>query len=452
MKDFDMRSDYGSGSSLYQMLYNQRRIVVSILLVGLIVAAALVFLTKPKYIATAKVLLVTDYAEQESIPKPLQADDLPTVALSDTVLIRFRKDLGEDITIEALRKRIRAKITPGSSILPVQYTGGSPVAAMRGANLLSDEIKTFYRQLATQRFDSLITELKAQTSAHARRLAFLDGKLQGAAKEYPYVDVSGSGESVYDRLAALRAQREELVSTVAADQSTATGSQALVVDARPPALREIVESDPTYRDLRDQDARDYAELQHVQAYGSNSYPGLGELNDTVTREHANLRKARIRAASPGPDVNFNYASARDAVAKASTQLQSDRSRAAIIDQQIAALDDQMRNGGVASRVAAIRRDREHEDAAYTSLAAHLSQAIASRAAADSTGSVTVMDYARFASRALFTTATYLAIALAFLSIWASVTLAVLLERGKEHSDELADLVHGIYDAPLLGSI
>jgi hypothetical protein len=112
----------------------------------------------------------------------------------------------------------------------------------------------------------------------------------------------------------------------------------------------------------------------------------------------------------------------------------------------------MRNGGVASRVAAIRRDREHEDAAYTSLAAHLSQAIASRAAADSTGSVTVMDYARFASRALFTTATYLAIALAFLSIWASVTLAVLLERGKEHSDELADLVHGIYDAPLLGSI
>ncbi len=450
-----------TGNNLADALYNQRGIVTIVILLGLILAAAVIVLVKPKYVATATILMVAEPpgSANPQVPvtstKPLLAPDLPALVTSDTVLTRFRQDLNESVSLDGLRKRIHAKVATESNILPIAYTDHTVSAAVAGANALADEVEAFYRELATKRFDSLIADLDRQTTEHARRLAGLDAELQAAARQYPYVDVAPTTtveQSVYQRLVALRSERDELLSTIAADKAAANGAQRLIADAHAPAMRDIVENDAAYRNLRDQYARDLAQLQRLESYGSASYPGLRELRDIVAREANDLARARMRAAAAGPGANLTYAAASDAVAKADAQLQSDTSKAATLDAQIHALDGQISKGGIAARVASIRRDRENEQTAHATLAARLAATIADRAEAASTGSVTVIDRARSASRAVWTTSTYLATAIAFLTLWIAVSLALMRESKKDRIDDTEGIIRGIYDAPLVGSV
>jgi capsular polysaccharide biosynthesis protein len=53
---------------------------------------------------------------------------------------------------------------------------------------------------------------------------------------------------------------------------------------------------------------------------------------------------------------------------------------------------------------------------------------------------------------MVTTSTYLATAIAFLTVWVAVSLALLLESKKERFEDLEDIIRGVYDAPLLGSV
>jgi capsular polysaccharide biosynthesis protein len=389
-----------------------------------------------------------------SATKPLLVQDLPSLATSETVLGRFRQDIGASISTDILRSKIRAKVASDSNMMPIQYTDIAPDSAIRGANALADEVETFYRELATKRFDSLIADLEQQTSEHAKRLATLDGDLQNAAQQYPYVDVaSTTDQSVYKRLISLRSERDEAISTTAGDRAAAVGAQQLISNARAPAMRDIVENDAEYRNLRDQYARDVAQLQRLESYGSASYPGLQELRDIVSHERNDLESARNRAAAAGPSANLSYAAARDAVTKANAQLQSDSSRVATLNSQIHDLNQQISKGGIAARVAGIRRDRDNEEAAYSALASRLSTTIANRAEAASTGSLTIVDRANTASRTVWTTSTYVATAIAFLTLWSAVSLALLLEGKQEQLEENAeDVIRGVYDAPLIGSV
>jgi uncharacterized protein involved in exopolysaccharide biosynthesis len=459
MTGSDMRYERNSGNGLYDALYNQRRIVAIVIVVGLILTAAIIALTKAQYSATATILMVAEPPESRNsqVPvtatKPLLAGDLPTLVTSETVLARFRQDIDENITFDALRKRIRARVGSESNIMPVQYTGSSPGAAVRGANSLADEVAVFYRELATQRFDSLIADLQRQTSEHARKLARLDGDLQTAAQKYPYIDVSPTVEhSVYQRLIALRSQRDELLSTIGGDKAAAKGARRLISNAQAPAMRDIIENDAAYRSLRDQYLHDSAQLKRLQSRYTGTYPEVQDLQQVVAREQAELAQLLARATAAGPAANLTYAAARDATSKADAQLRSDISRVEILNAQINDLNDQISKGGIAAQVARIRRDRDNEQSAYSTLAARLAATVADRSEAASTGSVTVIDHARFASRAVWTTSTYLATAVAFLTIWAAVSLALLLESKKERSGETEDIIRGIYDAPLLGSV
>jgi uncharacterized protein involved in exopolysaccharide biosynthesis len=456
MNEFEFGNGRRSGNSLYDALYNQRTVVTVVILLGLALAAALILLAKPKYTATATLLMVAESANSLGpAAKPLLATDLPALATSETVLERFRHDIGADVTYDALKTRIRAKVAGDSNIMPVEYTDHTVDGAIRGANLLADDVEAFYRELATKRFDSLIADLQRQTAAHARRLSHLDAAIEAAAKQYPYVDVSPTTtieQSVYQRLVSLRTERDELLSTVAADKAAASEAQQLVSDAQAPAMRDVVNNDAPYRDLRDQYARDLAQLQRVESYGSASYPGLKELQTIVAREGAGLARARLAAAAAGPGSNLAYATARDAVAKTEAQLQSDASKANVLDSQIAALNEQIGKSGIAVKVAGLRRDRENEQTAYSTLAARLASTVADRAEAASTGSVSVIDRASSASRAVFTTSTYLAAAIVFITLWLAVSLALLRENKKDRFEENEDVIRGIYEAPLVGSL
>jgi hypothetical protein len=259
------------------------------------------------------------------------------------VLIRFRDDMGDTSSFDTLRTHIRAKVNPESSIMPVQYTATNPETAVRGANALGDEIVRFYRETATTRFDSLIADFNAQLSTRRAELTRLDGELAGAAKSYPYIDVNTEGapanaaSSVYGRLIAIRAQRDELRATVQADAAAAHAAPQLINDAMPLAERDVVNNDSAYRNVRDQYAKDFAALKKVSAFGSDHFPGLVELKATVAKEAGMVDAARRNAASAGPASNATYVAALDAQAKADSLYASDRAKLQAQDDQLESL-------------------------------------------------------------------------------------------------------------------
>jgi capsular polysaccharide biosynthesis protein len=437
-------------------------LVACIAVTGLVIALVAATFTHPKYTATTTLLMVAEPPESSNplVPstatKPLLSADLPSLATDATVLNRLRSDLGETATFETLRSRIHAKVNPDSTIMPVTYTERSPDVAIRGANTLGDEIVRFYRQTATTRFDSLIADFENQLAGRRTQLTVLDGQLTGAAKAYPYVD-NGSGtqgssaDSVYSRLIALRAQHEELQATVGSDAAAAAATQRLISDATPLAVRDIVNSDSSYRNVRDQYARDFAALKRMNAFGSDRYPGIMELRRTVEREAGMVAAARRNAALAGPASNTTYVAALDAQAKANATYLGDQAKLNVANDQLAALNAQIGQGRVATDVARIRRDHENAEMAYATIAARLAKAIADRAEAASTGSVIVLDRAQYAPVASFASGTVVATGIVLLTIWLALTLAVTIDGTQEWFRDVRT-VEQVYDTELIGSL
>jgi len=449
-------------ASMFAAVRAQRVLVGVIVGLGIILGLGAVRFVPAKYHAVATVLMVAEPPDSQnrlvpsSATKPLLSADLPSLATSASVLTRFSSDIGATGPLDKLRSRIHARATLDSNILPVEFTAGSASDAMRGANALADEIVRGYRDLATRRFDSLIRDLQGQMAARRAQLQRLDQQLETAARSYPYIDVNSAGgtsdtSSVYGHLIALRTERDELRATMRGDAAAATETMRLVRDAEPPALRDIVENDSVYRSLRDQYAKDLASLEHLEAFGSERYPGVIEMRDVVSREAAGVAAARIRAAKAGPSANASYAQALDAEARASVQLAGDRAKLAALDEELDGVDGAATRSGVATDVALVRRDRQNLEVAYATLADRLAKTVADRAEAASTGSVVVMDHARFAERAIWTGGVVIAAGAVVFSVWLALTLAIALD-GSRQGFGSPTVVESVYGAPVLGSV
>jgi capsular polysaccharide biosynthesis protein len=442
---------------------HQWQIVLGITALGFIAAIAVAVFTQPKYIADTSVLMVAGSAQESpsqdlaTSTKPLLSSDLPSLAKGPTVLQRLRTDLGETVPLESLRSHISAKVSTDSTIMQVEYSAPNPNKAIQGANALGDEITKFYRELATARFDSLIADLQMQLKSRKAELEKADGTLADVAKIYPFIDVTAAGPSeygatsVYQRLVGLRTDRDQLEANLRADEATARSTEGIVLDAKAPAVREILQSDAIYSRIRDQYAKDTAELKRLSAYGSERYPGLIELRRTVSREAQDVASASRQAMAVGPSSNASYATALDARVRAAGQVASDKAKLAQEDQVLGALYAQIGKKGIASKVAGMRRDHDSAEAAYSIIAARLAKSIADRAEASSTGSVIVLDRAQFASRALLGSGTVAAIAIVFLSLWLALSIGLMVENAQQWMNE-GRSVETIYGAPVIGSV
>jgi len=449
--------------SVLAALRAQRILILTIVGLGILLGSAAALLVHPKYTAASSVLMVADEPESQSsksLPvakQPLLSADLPALATSTTVLERLSQDIRWKGTLGGLKGRIRAKATGDSSIMTLQYTAKQSDEAIEGANALADEVVRSYRELATERFDSLIGDLRTELAARRKQLTSLDTQLESFAKDYPYVDVSatqsGSSDpsSVYGRFIALRTERDELQAAVRGDAATAATMSRVVVDAVPSALREIVNNDSVYRTLHDQYARDLAQLKRLESFGTTLYPGLSELRETVAREASGVATARRRAEAAGPLANPNYAQALDAKARADAQLDGDRAKLAGIDMEIAALNADVARNGIANKVARVRRDRQNIELDYAALGERLIKTIGDRAEAASTGSVIVMDRAAYSESAGWSGGKVIAVGLVFFSIWLAVSLALAIEGAHERFGKPGP-AERIYGAPVLGSV
>ncbi len=440
-------------------------LVVTLLLgLGAIAATAIVLTVHDKYTATTTVLMVAEPPESgnasyttSSGTKPLLSVDLASLATDATVLTRFRQDIGETTSLEDLQRQIRARVNIDSSVLPVQYSAETPALALKGSNALADEVVRFYREIATSRFDSLISDYNSQLATRRTELTSLDAQLASDAKTYPYIDVAAPGtvtngtESVFQRLIAIQAERDTLRSKVQADAAAAQATSKLVGNAAPLAERDVVNSDSAYQHVHEQYAKDFAELAKISAFGNSSYPGLDELRATVARESATVDAARRQAVSAGLGSNSTYVAALDAQANAKALYESDSAQLQAEDGELGRLQAQIGQGNISTDVARIRRDRDSAEAAYATISDRLAKAIADRAEAASTGSVIVLDRARFAPKDPFAAGPVYAVAIVFFSLWLAFTLAVMIDGTNEWLRD-SQTIEAVYGTQLIGSI
>jgi capsular polysaccharide biosynthesis protein len=442
---------------------NQWTIVTVIVGLGIAVAALMLVSTHAKFMASTYVLMVAGSGESSggsgpavsSASQPLTASDLPQLATAATVISRVRDDVHEQAPVDVIKSRIRARVSTESSIMELDYTANTADKAVLGANVLATEITNFYRDLATTRFDALITDLKTQLSARRAELARLDGDLADISKSYPYIDAKtpngGDGESVYQRLIALRTERDELQSTLRADQAEAQATRGLIANTLPSATRAIVQADAMYARVREQYTKDAAELQRISAFGSPQYPGLTELRRTVAREGRQVDAALRQAARISPATDPSYASALDAVTKADAQVAADEAKVNEDSNALLALHAQIGRSSIATTAARLRRDHDNAEAAYAIIAGRLANSIADRAEAASTGSLVTLESAQFAAKTSTANTQAAAFGLVALSIWLAITIALMIENNDEwFTDD--HTIETVYGAPVIGSL
>jgi uncharacterized protein involved in exopolysaccharide biosynthesis len=428
------------------------RLVLTVLVVGFLSAAIALFTIKTKYIATANVLAVDNSANSESTQQlsngarnPVVLTDLPALAMSSAVLRDASRDLNATLSPDALQANVRAGIAGGSSILHVQFVSKDRSMAIDAANAIAREITMYVRTVSTNRYDALIKDLSGQLAVLRVRLESLDTQLDSQAKAYPFVDVKspsgGEGLSVYDRLTQLRAQQEDAEAAVAADQSNLRATSQLLDNAKPVAERDLTESDPAYKTLTEQYAKDNQELQHIQSFGNSSYPGLAELKSSVSDEAAGIAALRTKLIAKSLSGNSAYAAANDAITRGNAQLQANLAKLASIKAARDRLESDIGTGSIASEVARIRRDRDDTDDAYRAIATKASQAEADRAQAAATGGLMIMDHAKAAPLPL-SGGNYVALGIVFLTLWVAISLIFLLNKPEGRRPVHANFPHG----------
>jgi capsular polysaccharide biosynthesis protein len=379
---------------------------------------------------------------------PFVITDLSSIATSATVLDRFRKSIGSHLRLDKLKKKIKAKVPLNSNIMYIDYVGDSEQSAIDGANALAEDTTKFYRQIASSRFDSLISDLSAQMQSRSDALHRLDVQLQTLAAVYPYVDTKDDIQSVYDRLIKLATERTDAAAAAAADKAQLHISNALVAAAKPVGVRDVVTTDPVYHSQEINYARDASRLSFSQASESDRFPGVRELQSIVSHEKAGVALARAGAQAAGPGGNLTYENAKEEVIKVDAQRAADAARLGSLEHDLAALKAQTVDPATALRAAQLRRNREALQDAYSILVTRYAQALADRSQAASTGSLVVVDRAIEAKPNLDLVGIVALSAIAIITLWAAISLAYLLDsRDPRFVD--SETVESMYGMPVV---
>jgi uncharacterized protein involved in exopolysaccharide biosynthesis len=446
--------------STIEALWNRRRAIVIGLVVGLLIALLADVRMRPTYTANASVLIVPGTAsDSDGVPttttKPLVSDDLPMLAQTSTVLYRVSHDLGGTIGTGALAGRIRAEVYENSNVMRIRFLGDSQQQAITGANAVAQEVVDYYRAIATSRFDSLAADLKRQLASRQQELRVIDAQLQRETATYPFVEDSpgAAGDTSIDAvLVHLQTERDELSATLSGDTAQANVTDERAAEAVPSAREELESQDPFYRNVLNQYGHDAAQLRFVKTQFSSRYPGLPELKEIVNNEQAALSGDEQRISAKSLTGTQAYASVMAEENKAHSQVANDRAKLARINDTIAALQGELKRastGGVS--VAALRRERESASTAYQLLSTRLITTLADRAAAASTGSLMVFDYASYAQPSPYTRPVLMTAAIMMASLWIAISIAFGLES-LDRRFRNAATIETVYGSPVLGVI
>ncbi|HEY4438918.1 MAG TPA: hypothetical protein VGN14_00595 [Candidatus Elarobacter sp.] len=451
-------------------IWRRRFVLLVILVAGGVFSTLVAGQIKPKFAAQSTVLM----AAEQSAPndpqagrspiKPILSGDLPMLATTPTVLLRVARDLNlqtDGAAIDALQHRVKAKLSVPTSlptgeaaagVLVIKFSGATERDAVDGANAVAGEVTAFYRDNATARFGALIADLEGQLAHRRQSLNAIDLRIANMAAANPLLDPkSGTGPltAQYQRLAG---ERADAYATALGDRDAAHVLGRRLAETAPAAHRDITESDPTFHNLRDQYARDYAQLKRLRAQYSSAYPGLPELEHAVAQERAAMLKQERGLRALSPAASTVYVAASDEKTRAESTVASDDAHLRGLDGMLTDTDRQLHGGrGAAAELIALQRDHDAGSSAFTVLSSRLAEAVADKAEAGSVGSVNVLDRATYAKQAIYTLPLFVAAVAVGLTL-ALAALALLLLERFDRRLHTARIVEDVYGVPVVATL
>lgn len=437
------------------IIWARRGVVIAVFLAGVIATFVGMKIAGPTYSATATVLM---NAGGGSLGTTISdggflGSDMPTLLESDTVLSRFVQQMQlENQEYKDIRRHIEAEIEPESGVMPISYKARTAHDAIAGANYLADDLRDYYREISTQRYDDLAGYLSTALNGERAKIEATERELDHLVASDPYFTQSQAAQAIGAQLLALQQQRDQVEATM---ESSAVGAQLAaqrIQDLRPTILSELQVADPDYNALATQIAKDRTSETLLRAQYTDKYGGIKSLEDQIARSNATLQTERKRVDAENPGASQTYGLLLRDRDTAQAVYSGDQAQLAAIERQIASTESHLAKlPEIGVRVSTLQRDRDAANTAYQILAEQRTLTLSEQAQIAAMGSVTVADRASFAESALGKGALLLLSA----SILAFTILALAIPFVLEMIDQRLRrrvTIETLYGRPLIGTV
>jgi uncharacterized protein involved in exopolysaccharide biosynthesis len=269
---------------------------------------------------------------------------------------------------------------------------------VRGANVLGNEVATFYRETAAGRFSRLVSDLRGEIHICKLHLQIADQQIALIQENDPLLEQrADKGSDVSEQYARLLGNLHDARAKLQADLANASVNDSTLSAALPFAQEDIADSDPLYRAARDQYAQDANKLSVGQAVFHSRFPGERELLVTVAKEQRNYREQQRRISGITPARSATYLSFLNDAHRNHANVEADRASVREVNHELDEMQSRFRS--ITQRqvnLTTLQRDRDASEAEYTVLSARLASALANRVEAQSVGSVAVLEHAQYA--------------------------------------------------------
>ncbi len=437
-----------------RIVWSRRNVVCAILLAGAVAAYAGWRLAKPSFAATASVMMNAGQSQGTSVASGgFLGSDMPALLLSDTVLTRFIKQQRLDgVALQTVRKSIDAQIMPESAVMPITYHAETRSAAIDGANALAQDLRVYYREIATRRYDDLAKYLSTALDGERSKIEDADRKLQTLVASDPYFAQNEASQAIGAQLLALNQQRDAVDATMQAHAVAATMAGQRMTDLMPTVKSELRANDPAYSALSAQVAKDKAAATVLKSQYTQQYAGIQSMQDQITRSSAVLGSEQQRAENENPGNSATYGQLLRDRDSAQAVVSADRSQLAAINSQIAAAESHLSKlPGLGGKVAALRSDRDAANTAYQILAEQRTLTLSQQAQDAALSSVTIADTATMAEPSVGKAKVLVPLA----ALLGFVVLAVAMPFGLELVDvrrRRRVAFESLYGRPLIGRV
>lgn len=431
----------------------RRLAVLAVLLAGVVAAFIGLKLAHPTYAATATVLMSAGTLEGTTVSAGgFLSTDMPSLLLSDTVLTRFEKQQHLKIPLKDLRNSISADTMPESAIMPITYKSRYARPAVDGANTLAYDLRDYYREISTHRYDDLARYLSSALDGERAKIEADDRQLSQLIATDPYFTQDEAAQAIGAQLLGLNQQHDQIAATMQAHAIEAQLAGQRMSEMRPTVLNELRNNDADYTALAQQLAKDRTAETVMAAQYTPKYAGIQSLENQIERSNQVLQAERKRAEAENPGDSATYGLLLTSRDQAQSAYEGDKAQLAAIEGQIESTEAHLAKlPGIGVRIAALRRDRDAASASYQILAEQRTLTLSEEAQKAALGSISVADPAAVAEPSVGKGALLIPIA----AMLAFTVLAFTLPFGLELIDQRLrrrETIEQLYGRPLIGTV
>jgi uncharacterized protein involved in exopolysaccharide biosynthesis len=433
--------------SIAEILWRRRAAVLTALIIlSLIAIPPLRNVMRPRFVGVSHVLMVNESFGRDPSGASI---DVPAMAESTAVVSRVAKKLKMNGHLADLKKAINARVAPRSSIMTISANADQPSAAIALSNGIADEMVGFYHNISVRRYDDIIRYLQSEIEKQTQQLMILDTKLQQAVTRDSFIGSDKALDAITTRIDDLQVERGKAYANYVSDAASAT-AQDQNSDMARIIQGELLDRDPLYGAIRNEYAKNAAQLAFDRAQFTDKYPGLPSLQDRVDKDRAALAQAERGALAAPKSSSPSYAKALLEGRRIAALVAGDRARLEALDSQIASERAHLADfpkAGVA--ITTLRVERDATVHAYQALSDKLSATRADQAQATSLGTLVVIDRAVRAEP--FAPSRIVLILAAAAIVGVACSTAFLLEM-IERSIRSVDDVEHVYGQPVFATI